>query len=466
MTNRALTYYVWLICGSASAAILLTDWSSVSELPASSLAGLFGLIGIGVLSEGLAIRLAVGVGTSTSSITFLPLLAGVQLFGPAAGMLLAAITQIFGEFVVRRKPATKGWFNVAQLILATAIGGVAFHLLGGVPLETAGGAAPPSLSTQIWPFVSFGLIFLGVNHAAVSMAITLHQGLPFRRVWELALSNSGASLQDILVSPVALGVAFLYIQFGIFGILIIILPLLFIRHSYLTASRLREANEDLLKALIKAIETRDPYTSGHSQRVSRLARRIADELGLARIMARKVETAALLHDIGKIEAAYTEILSKPDSLTPEERAIIQSHVVVGEQLLRDLSSVPEDVVRSVRHHHEREDGGGYPDGLTGSEIPIGAKIISICDAIDAMLSDRPYRRALPVSVVVEQLREHAGRQFDGKIVEVFLASGLLGEYAGVMRGVREREASRAGSPVRELAPAGMARRRGVAGLYN
>jgi putative nucleotidyltransferase with HDIG domain len=163
-------------------------------------------------------------------------------------------------------------------------------------------------------------------------------------------------LHDILIAPVALAVAFLYVQFGVAGILVVILPMLFIRHSYLTASRLRDANEDLLTALVKAIETRDPYTSGHSQRVSQLSRRIADELGLARRTAEKVETAALLHDIGKIESTYTEILSKPSSLSAEERAVIESHVIIGEQLLRDLSSMPEDVVLAVRHHHEREDG--------------------------------------------------------------------------------------------------------------
>ncbi len=397
-----------------------------------------GLIAIGVLSEALAIGLSVGTNAGTSSITFLPLLAGVQLFGPAAGVLLVAVTQVVGEFMIRRKHPVKATFNVAQMILATAVGGWAFTLLGGTPLESAGAAAAgATVSTQIWPFVSFGLVVLGINHAAVSMAITLSQGLPFRRVWELMLSNSGASLHDILISPIALAIAFLYVQFGIAGILVVILPMLFIRHSYLTASRLRDANEDLLTALVKAIETRDPYTSGHSQRVSLFARRIADQLGLPRRTAERIEAAALLHDIGKIEATYTEILAKPDSLTPEERAIIESHVIIGEQLLRDLSSVPEDVVKAVRHHHEREDGQGYPDGLVGDEIPTGSKIIAVCDAIDAMLSDRPYRRALPLSVVVAQLREHMGRQFDERVVKAVLSSGILEDYAELMQSVRE-----------------------------
>jgi putative nucleotidyltransferase with HDIG domain len=231
-------------------------------------------------------------------------------------------------------------------------------------------------------------------------------------------------------------VAFLYVQFGIAGILIILLPMLFIRYSYLTTSKLRESNADLLTALVKAIEIRDPYTSGHSLRVSQLAQEIAEELGLNRIAVDRIANAALLHDIGKIEAIYTEILRKPATLTPEERAVMESHVTRGVQLLRDLSSVPDEVVKIVRHHHEREDGKGYPDGLLGDEIPIGSKIIVLCDAVDAMLSDRPYRDALPLAAVLEQLEQNAGRQFDHRVVRAAMHSAILAEYAETMQLVR------------------------------
>lgn len=414
-----------------------TDWSALSNTAASGLAGLAGLILIGVLSEALAIGVAVGPSAHTSSITFLPLLAGVQLFGPAAAILLIVITQFFGEFVVRRKTPLKGVFNVAQAVLATAVAGWAFGVLGGVPLE---GVTDPNLAGQIWPFVSFGLLFLAINHAAVSLAIALSQGQSFRRIWRRALDTS-AGLNDILISPIALAVAFLYVSVGIAGIVVVLLPMLFIRYSYLTTSKLREANSDLLTALVKAIEIRDPYTSGHSVRVSQLAQRIAEELGLGRIMVDRVTNAALLHDIGKIEEVYTEILRKPDGLSAEERAIIESHVTRGEQLLRDLSSVPEEVVKIVRHHHEREDGNGYPDGLLGDEIPMGSKIIAACDAVDAMLSDRPYRRALPVSEVLLQLEEHAGKQFDHRVVKALVGTSILEEYANRMAIEREEQAS-------------------------
>lgn len=467
MNERRLKLYIYSMYFAAILAGTLTDWSSIGDLPRPALLGWLGLIVIGVLSEALAIGLSVGATSSTSSITFLPLLAAVQLFGPAPAIILVCVTQVFGELVVRRKPLERVSFNVAQAVVGTAVGGYLFLLIGGVPLQANTAIGTPTITQQLGPFIVFGLVFLAVNHAAVAMAITLSQGLPFRRVWGLVVSNSGGSLNDILIAPIALAVAFLYVQFGVGGILVVLLPMLFIRYSYLTTSKLRESNADLLTALVKAIEIRDPYTSGHSQRVSKLAQRIAEELGLSRMTVEHVRQAALLHDIGKIEAVYTEILRKPDQLTDREREVIQSHVTKGEQLLRDLSSVPEEVVRAVRHHHEREDGKGYPDGLLGDQIPIGAKIIVVCDAVDAMLSDRPYRRALSLSVVLQQLELHSGKQFDHRVVKALTTGDTLAEYAMMMSDTRATIHDGAFEP-REAVPVsvqpGRARRPNVARL--
>ena len=437
MKDRGIRIYVGMMCAAAVGSLVLTRWSSLGTLPASSQAALAGLMLIALLSESVAIRLSVGAKAGgASSIMFIPLLASVQLFGPAAGVLLAPTTMLFGEFVVRRKGLQRGAFNVAQTVFAATLAGWAFTLLDGVPLEGQPSASV-TITSQLWPFITFGLVFLALNHAAVSLAITLSQGLPFRKVWAKMLSHSGGSLNDLLISPIALAVAFLYVQFGIAGILVLLLPMLFIRYSYLATFRLREANADLLKALVKAIETRDPYTSGHSLRVSHLARRVAEELGLRSHVVEQIENAGLLHDIGKIEAVFTDILRKPGSLSDEERAIIESHVTKGVSLLRDLSSVPESVIKTVRHHHEREDGNGYPDRLMGDEIPIGAKIIAACDAVDAMLSDRPYRKALAVSAVREELLEHAGKQFDHRVVRAMMTANVLSDYADIMRRGRE-----------------------------
>lgn len=433
MKDRRVDAFIALMCLGALVCLYTADWGSLVALSVESRLGLAALIGIALLSEALAIGLSMGSG-GTSSITFLPLLAAVQLFGPVAGVVLMVPTMAFTDTIVRRKDRQKVLFNSAQITVSTTVAGAAFTFLGGTPIH---GVADPDITSHLTPFITFGLIFLVVNHAAVSMVLTLDQDLPFRRVWHQLLSNSGGQFNDLLVAPLALAVAYLYLQFSIAGVLVILLPMLFVRYSYLLTAQLRESNEDLLTALVKAIETRDPYTSGHSQRVSLLAGQIAERSGMSRLAVERVKMAALLHDIGKIEAVYTEILRKPDSLTADERAVIESHVTKGEQLLRDLSSVPDEVVRAVRHHHEREDGMGYPDGLVGSEIPIGAKVIVICDAIDAMLSDRPYRRALPIEVVFDQLNEHSGTQFDPRLVSTLLQSDILPKYAETIRISRE-----------------------------
>src|SRR4029079_14307409 len=139
----------------------------------------------------------------------------------------------------------------------------------------------------------------------------------------------------------------------------------------------QQANQDLLKVLVKTIETRDAYTSGHSLRVSHLARIIAEDMGLPRRRVEEVETAGLLHDIGKIDTIYSEIIRKPHELTDDERRVIRTHAVKGAELLESLTSLNAAMIAGVRHHHERFDGTGYPNGLKGEAIPLYARIIMI-----------------------------------------------------------------------------------------
>jgi energy-coupling factor transport system substrate-specific component len=174
------------------------------------------------------------------------------------------------------------------------------------------------------------------------------------------------------------------------------------------------------------------------------------ELGVPERRAEDIVQAALLHDVGKIEAIYTEILSKPSALTHAERAVIESHVTKGVELLQSLSSFRREVIEAVRHHHEREDGKGYPDGLRGAEIPLGAKVISICDAVDAMLSDRPYRRALSLRAVREELETYAGVQFDSRLVAVVVNSAILEDHA------RDLTATTSPPPAKALEPRSLA----------
>lgn len=434
MKVRAINSYVAFMVALAFISLGAQDWSgfaldSFGALRSAfdPITGFLVLLMLGFFSESVTLPISIGrKAASTSSIIFLPLLASLLLFGPTPTVLFMAITGVTGEFLIRNKETVRALFNSAQYIVATAVGGVVFSLLGGTALSPPGAIDDVIWRTQILAFVGFGLTFVILNNAAVTGAIAISEGMGLRKVWYRIVGRSGTNLfYDILVSPIAIAVAFLYVELKALGLLVVILPLLFIRHAYLTIQDLQRANRDLLKALVKAMETRDPYTSGHSLRVASLAVRIADSMGFPPTKQKDVETAALLHDIGKIEAVYTEILGKPSSLTEQERVIIESHVTKGVELLEQLSSFSKDVVAAVKGHHERVDGKGYPDGLKGSEIPPAASIIKVCDAIDAMLSDRPYRKALSLAQVREQLVIYTGTQFDVEVVRAAIQANVL-----------------------------------------
>jgi putative nucleotidyltransferase with HDIG domain len=438
--------YVLLVCAAAAASVLIVPWQDLAGLSLSDIIGLALLMAFTLLAERLAVGMSVVSRGSTQTLTFIPILTCVLLFGPAAPVLLMVITGSLAEFYIRRKETLKAVFNVAQYVLSTSLAGWTFALSGGVPVLHA-----DTFPLQLGPFLLFLLVAMGINQGTVFIAITLSQAARVTEVWTKFVGPAGTNaLYDLLISPIAIIVTFVYWQASWPSLILSLLPLLFIRRAYLNAYRLEHANRDLLKALVKAIETRDPYTSGHSQRVAGLASRIAQQLGLSRQNVEWIETAALLHDVGKIDARYTDILRKPDSLSPEERAKMQSHVTKGVELLRSLSSVPEEVILSVLHHHERVDGRGYPARLSGDQISIGGKIIMVCDSVDAMLSDRPYRQALSIEQVREQLREHAERQFDSRVVHAVLESRVLEEHVETVRAsVTGKDESR---PQRPSAP--------------
>jgi len=175
--------------------------------------------------------------------------------------------------------------------------------------------------------------------------------------------------------------------------------------------------------MVKSIEARDPYTSGHSRRVQQFSITIARAIGLSERQIEHVGRAALLHDVGKIYEKYAGVLSKQDKLTPEEWAIIKDHPVDGANLVATMTRL-RDLVPAVRHHHENWDGTGYPDRIGGEAIPIAARIIRFADTIDAMTTDRPYRRPLTEAQVKAEVIRCRSSQFDPSIADQLLASPL------------------------------------------
>src|SRR3972149_5141083 len=174
--------------------------------------------------------------------------------------------------------------------------------------------------------------------------------------------------------------------------------------------------EGTIKALIRAIDAKDHYTFDHSEHVARLSLSIEDEIGSSMIMKDKLEHAAIMHDIGKI-GINEQILRKESLLTEEEHIEMRKHPEIGARIVRAVPFL-EDTVDVILYHHERFDGNGYPEGLDGDKITLTARIVSVADTIDAMTRDRPYRNALSLSQLIDELKKGAGTQFDPEIVKL------------------------------------------------
>ena len=186
----------------------------------------------------------------------------------------------------------------------------------------------------------------------------------------------------------------------------------------------KKSYEDMVLSMAIALEARDPYTRGHSDRVKRYCRAIARQMGLPTKQIRELERAALLHDIGKI-AIPDAILSKPAPLTPPEFAQVQLHPEKSVDLIRLIPN-PEDTLLAIRHHHERVDGKGYPDGLSDDNIPLEARILAVADAYDALTSERPYRKSFTHEEALQILKENANIQWDAQVIKASIKA-LSGE---------------------------------------
>src|SRR6185369_7604451 len=223
---------------------------------------------------------------------------------------------------------------------------------------------------------------------------------------------------------------------GKLGFLAVFLPIVGAKHVYAKLNTLQSLYDELdvayeklelnvreqLEMMVKSIEARDPYTSGHSRRVAALSKAIAQDLGLETTLVDEIENAALLHDVGKIHAEFAPLLSKEGRLTEEEWETMKTHATKSAELVALFSRFRGNVLESVRWHHERWDGKGYPDGISGEAIPTGARIIMVADTIDAMSTDRPYRKALSFEKVVSELIKFRGIQFDPALVDVTVNS--------------------------------------------
>lgn len=356
---------------------------------------------------------------ATVSTVFIPYLSGVLLAPPAAAATLVAVAETLSQSLIARKPFTKAAFNVSQLTIAVALASWTFKLFGGDPSLTS-----INLADTAVPFLLAATVYFGVNHIAVSYIVSLAEAGGLREMWDRLLGKT--VFFDVAISPIAYLVAFLYIWLRHpAGLLLAIVPMIGLRYIYGANVELRNLNRDLLRVLIKTLEAQDPYTSGHSLRVAERSKQIAKELGLGFANIHQIETAALLHDLGKIDNAYHDLLRQEGPLTPKQRQLIHEHPQRGVNIVRSIRSVDAEVLEYIKHHHERYDGDGYPDGLEGEDIPLGARIIMVADTIDAMLTTRPYREPLTPDVVRDELIDCSGTQFDPDVVQATLDAEVV-----------------------------------------
>jgi putative nucleotidyltransferase with HDIG domain len=423
MNRQTLLFIIATLLGAAVFVGFVLPMERLAHLSPDDLEVVAAFIFVGILAQAAAIDFGRGR-QATSSLAFIPFLTSAIVFPPEVSVVVAASVIGFSEIVFTKRGLLKGAFNVAQLVIALGLSAVVYtHILGD-------GARS---SVHAGGFAALAVTFFSTNILLSSIGLSFYRGQRFAPTFQDVIGPRGGNLlYDLFSSPVVAATVVLYRDYGSWGVLGTILLVLVIRHFYLSRRKLEEANRDLLTALVKAIETRDPYTSGHSIRVSTLARLISEDMKLPGRVVNRIETAALLHDIGKIDPAFSVVIGKPYDLTPDERLLIQTHAAKGAEFLHALGSIEPEIISSVRHHHERFDGRGYPDGISGKDTPIAARVIMLCDSIDAMLSDRPYRKALSVATVRAELVKCSGSQFDPEIVRVVLAANTLEKAMGLV----------------------------------
>ncbi|TMJ94682.1 MAG: diguanylate cyclase [Actinobacteria bacterium] len=361
--------------------------------------GLIAIVGLVAGGQALALELEGG----SISVSAVGALAGAALFGPKAALPIA-VAIVAVQWSARRDPAYYVLFNIGAVSLASLAAAAAF----GVPLQ----------DTRLGTFVTAGAgllagaVYFIVNTGLTSGAMALEGHDRWRAVW--------------------------YERFCLYGLAVFVLPLLLMRktmaaylgHTQKSTYKLREAAETIrsqnasleqanrllkerstaaMESLSATVDARDAYTAGHSRRVQQLALAIGRELRLSQAELDLLGHAALFHDIGKL-AIPDAILLKPASLTGDEWALMQRHAEEGARIIDRLGFL-NDAVPAIRHHHERFDGTGYPDGLAGDDIPLGARIIHVADALDSMLTTRIYRAARPADEALQELRGGSRNQF-------------------------------------------------------
>lgn len=350
------------------------------------------------------------VGVSVGyAINLATVIIGGPLFATTASFLglLFRAPKIAGRGYVHalNTPAYKVIFNISQSIIVTSFISIVYLLTGGVIGEFS-----------IIPTILILLIGILLNTTIISGFLTFATKQSFKRVWINNIKGMFASA--VSVGTMGIIVALAYIGYGYGAVILFFGPLLLARYSFKLYIEMRGLYISTIQALNKTLEAKDPYTSGHAARVEKFAVDLAEAYNMPFKSIQNIKTASILHDIGKV-GIDDSILNKATKLSQEEFENIMKHPTIGADIISNVDFL-KNITGIVRHHHERYDGKGYPDGLLGDAIPIEACILTIADSYDAMTSDRPYRKALTNEQALEEIRLNVGKQFHPALAEKFI----------------------------------------------
>ncbi len=353
--------------------------------------------------------------------------ATILLGGPLLALAVALVSTLIAETILRWGKLSEGFmafvwptsFNIGQLTLSAFIASLVFDLLGGRPLMTLTNAAQSGLAfyNQLIPAVGAFAAFALTNNAFVSGIITMTQKTSF--FYHLRFNVQHLLLQILSLGVLGILLAVVYAQ-SPWNLLLVLIPLGLVHLSLRNYMKLRHEAHKTFERMATLLRERDSYTGEHSNGVAQLAEKIALKLKLPIDQIEKIKAAAAVHDLGKV-IVPDEILQKPGPLTEREWEIIKKHPDTGADLLKGLEMYGEEVASIIRYAHEHWDGSGYPQGLEGEEIPLGARIVSAADVYQALTTDRPYRKAYSHEEAVQVIRELRATVLDPQVVDALLS---------------------------------------------
>lgn len=403
------------VAGAAAAAALLLP-APASGFPSREIAAVSVLGALALAAELLAFLMPKGV---VGSIAAMPALAAV-LLSPSWYAIAAIVVVVGVSESVRKSEFQKAAFNIGQYALSVGLAALVYRQLGGSSLYDLGPLGIGDLTVTVgFAALAAFTVAMATNILLVSLVVAMSTNGRVAAVFQTSLLPKIGV--DILATPLMFVFGWAYARYGPIASAAMWVPIIGLRQMIKTNVELERTNVELLDLMVKSIEARDPYTSGHSRRVQEYSMTIARALGLGEKQVQLIGRAALLHDVGKIHEKYGPILRKADRLSADEWNTMREHPTDGAALIATMTPLRE-LVSPVKHHHENWDGTGYPDGLAGELIPLGARIIRFADTIDAMTTARPYRPVMKGSEVRAEIVRCRGSQFDPGLVDRLLSS--------------------------------------------